>query len=144
MERTFTVDEAQRLLPVLKTLLSKAIEARSKLQELEAELGKLKSRIFLSGGLLPDVRYLQARKADRDQYLQLQNKSLAEIDSIGVQVKDLDIGLLDFPCMVDGELILLCWKMGEEQIGFWHGPEEGFRGRKPIDERIRGRGDKFM
>jgi hypothetical protein len=66
--------------------------------------------------------------------------ALAEIDSIGVQVKDIDIGLLDFPCEVEGQIILLCWKMGETSITYWHGTEEGFAGRKPIDERItRGR-----
>ena len=62
--------------------------------------------------------------------------ALAEIDSIGVQVKDIDIGLLDFPCIVEGQVVLLCWKMGEDAITHWHSPEEGFAGRKPIDERI--------
>ena len=64
---------------------------------------------------------------------------------MGVQVKDLETGLLDFPCVVDGEVILLCWRMGEETITHWHGTNEGFAGRKAIDARIanagrRGRG----
>jgi hypothetical protein len=59
--------------------------------------------------------------------------SVAEIHATGVQVKDLDIGLLDFPCVADGETVLLCWKYGEgNSIGHWHGFEEGFAGRKPI------------
>ena len=62
--------------------------------------------------------------------------ALSEIDSIGVQVKDLDIGLLDFPCEVEGKTVLLCWKMGEVSITHWHGTDEGFAGRKLIDERI--------
>jgi hypothetical protein len=62
--------------------------------------------------------------------------AVAEIDSIGVQVKDLDIGLLDFPCKVEGNIILLCWKLGEKGITHWHSVEEGFAGRKPIDQRI--------
>jgi hypothetical protein len=53
-----------------------------------------------------------------------------------VQVKDLAIGLLDFPCQVDGRTVLLCWKLGEKQITHWHGLEEGFAGRKPVDDRI--------
>jgi len=57
-------------------------------------------------------------------------------DATGVQVKDLDIGLLDFPCEVDGQTILLCWKLGEKSITHWHGTNEGFAGRKPIDQRI--------
>ena len=59
--------------------------------------------------------------------------TLAEIAAMGVQIKDLDIGLLDFPCVVDDAIVLLCWKYGEEKIEFWHGMEEGFKGRKPID-----------
>ena len=62
--------------------------------------------------------------------------ALAEIDSMGVQVKDLGIGLLDFPCEVEGQKILLCWKLGETAIAYWHSLEEGFAGRKPIDARI--------
>jgi hypothetical protein len=53
-----------------------------------------------------------------------------------VQVKDLDIGLLDFPCIVDGKVVLLCWKLGELTIGHWHGVDEGYGGRKRIDARI--------
>jgi hypothetical protein len=63
--------------------------------------------------------------------------AVAEIHSIGVQVKDLDIGLLDFPCEVEGEIVLLCWKYGEKGISFYHGLEDGFAGHKPIDDRIR-------
>jgi hypothetical protein len=76
------------------------------------------------------------RRAERDKAFQNIKDTLAEIDAIGVQVKDLDIGLLDFPCAVGDEIVLLCWKYGEERIEFWHGMEEGFQGRKPIDERI--------
>jgi len=59
-----------------------------------------------------------------------------------VQVKDLDIGLLDFPCQVEGEVILLCWKLGEETITHWHSTTEGFASRKPIDDRIAKAGKK--
>jgi hypothetical protein len=83
---------------------------------------------------------LARRKAERAKAEQRAKDAVAEIDSIGVQVKDLDIGLLDFPCEVEGEIVLLCWKLGEPEITHWHGTQEGFAGRKPIDERIiRGR-----
>jgi hypothetical protein len=59
-----------------------------------------------------------------------------------VQVKDLDIGLLDFPCKVEGEILLLCWKLGEPAIAHWHGTGEGFAARKPIDGRIANAGKK--
>jgi hypothetical protein len=83
-----------------------------------------------------DVVPLARRKAERMKAEQRAKDALAEIDSIGVQVKDLDIGLLDFPCRVDGSIVLLCWKLGEKSITHWHGTEEGFAGRKPVDERI--------
>ena len=72
-------------------------------------------------------------------YRLLMQESIAEIDSIGVQVKDLESGLLDFPCRVDDEVVLLCWRMGESSIEHWHTMESGFQGRRPVDERFRRR-----
>ena len=97
---------------------------------------ELDHRIFLNGGTHVDVVSVARRKAERAKAEQRAKDALAEIDSIGVQVKDLDIGLLDFPCDVDGRIVLLCWKMGENSITHWHGTDEGFAARKPIDERI--------
>jgi hypothetical protein len=96
----------------------------------------LQHRIFLNGGTFVDVVPVARRKAERVKAEQRAKDALAEIDSIGVQVKDIDIGLLDFPCEVEGRTILLCWKLGEKSITHWHGTDEGFAGRKPIDERI--------
>jgi hypothetical protein len=135
-ERTFTLDEAQSLLPVLESLLRTAIAAKKVIEEFEGQQQALAQRIFLNGGTHLDVVPLARRKAERAKAEQRAKDALAEIDSIGVQVKDLDIGLLDFPCEVDGEIILLCWKLGETSITHWHGTSEGFAGRKPVDERI--------
>jgi hypothetical protein len=135
-QKTFTFEEATTLLPVLRTLLKRAMEGKRLIETVEKELQDLRHRILLNGGLSVDVPAVAHRRAERDKALQEIKDSLAEIEAIGVQVKDLDIGLLDFPCVVEDEIVLLCWKYGEEKIGFWHGLEEGFRGRKPIDERI--------
>lgn len=135
-DRTFTLDEAQSLLPVLESLLRTAIACKKVIEKFEAEQQELSHRIFLNGGTFVDIVPLARRKAERVKAEQRAKDALAEIDSIGVQVKDLDIGLLDFPCEVDGRTILLCWKLGEKAITHWHGTEEGFAGRKPIDERI--------
>jgi hypothetical protein len=56
-----------------------------------------------------------------------------ELERLGVQIKDVDLGLLDFPAYREGEDVLLCWHVGEERVAFWHGLEEGYAGRKPID-----------
>jgi hypothetical protein len=135
-DRTFTLDEAQSLLSVLESLLRAAIAAKKLMDEVDAEQQALSHRIFLNGGTYVDVVPLARRKAERAKAEQRAKDALAEIDSIGVQVKDLNIGLLDFPCEVDGQVILLCWKLGEKSITHWHGTDEGFAGRKPIDERI--------
>jgi hypothetical protein len=135
-DRTFTLDEAQSLLPVLESLLRTAISGKKVMEEVEAEMQALNHRIFLNGGTHVDVVAVARRKAERAKAEQRAKDALGEIDSIGVQVKDLDIGLLDFPCEVEGEVVLLCWKMGENSITHWHSASSGFAGRKPIDDRI--------
>jgi hypothetical protein len=134
--RTFTLREAQSMLPILESLLRKSIESKSLIEEIEQEFNELAERIFFNGGTLVDVRACAARKAQREKAIQLAKDTLSEINAIGVQVKDLDIGLLDFPCKLGSEIVLLCWKMGEPTITHWHSSEEGYAGRRPIDERM--------
>jgi hypothetical protein len=134
--RTFTLDEAQDLLPVLESLLRTAVEAKQTIESVEAEFQALQQQIHLRGGMSLNVVHMASRRAQRDKAVQRVKDAMGEIDAIGVQVKDLDMGLLDFPCEVDGQLILLCWKLGEKTISHWHGISEGFAGRKPVDERI--------
>jgi hypothetical protein len=90
----------------------------------------------VNGGTFVDILGVSRRKDEREKAIQRAKDAVAEIDAAGVQVKDLDIGLLDFPCAVGDEVILLCWKLGEKGITHWHNTTEGFAGRKPIDERI--------
>src|SRR5438270_320102 len=140
--RTFSLEEAQTLLPILESLLRTAIEGKKLIEKVDAEFQETAHKVFLNGGTLLNVVRLARRKAQREKAVQRVKDAVAEIDATGVQVKDLDIGLLDFPCRVDGEIILLCWKLGESDITHWHGTEEGFAGRKPIDERIARAGKK--
>ena len=135
-DRSFTLDEAQSLLPVLESLLRTAIDGKKLIETVDAELQALAHRVFLSGGLLVNIIQVARRKAEREKTIQRVKDTLAEIDATGVQVKDLDIGLLDFPCQVEGRTVLLCWKLGENGITHWHDTSEGFAGRKPIDEKI--------
>jgi len=135
-DRTFTLQEAQTLLPVLESLLRTAIDGKKFIESVDNEFQELAHRVFLSGGLFINIVSLARRKAEREKTVQRVKDAVAEIDAIGVQVKDLEIGLLDFPCEVDGRTILLCWKLGEKGITHWHGVSEGFAGRKPIDDKI--------
>ena len=134
--RTFTLQEAQVLLPVLESLLKSAMEGKKLIEQVDGEFQQLSNRIFLNGGTLVDVARMAARKAEKEKAVQRVKDALAEIDATGVQVKDLDMGLLDFPCVVEDRVILLCWKLGEKTIAHWHGTDEGYRGRKPIDDII--------
>ena len=135
-ERTFTLAEAQSLLSVLESLIRTAIEGKNLIESVDTEFQAIAHRVFLNGGTFLNIVHLARRKAEREKALQRVKDAIAEIDSIGVQVKDLDIGLLDFPCEVDGRTVHLCWKLGEKSITHWHGVNEGYAGRKPIDERI--------
>ncbi len=138
--KTFSLDEAQSLLPLLDSLLTRAMEAKETAEQLQMEMQQLKQRIFLAGGMTVDLRAVALNREGTETNLKKANEALTEIDSIGVQVKDLETGLLDFPCRVEDELVLLCWKRGEERIDYWHTTEAGFRGRRPLDDRFRGRG----
>ena len=141
-DRTFTLDEAQMLLPILESLLKQAINGKKLIEDVDNELQETAHRVFLNGGTLLNVVHLARRKAEREKAIRRIKDALAEIDATGVQVKDIDTGLLDFPCKVEGEILLLCWKLGETQITHWHGTNEGFAGRKPINERIARAGKK--
>ena len=137
--KTFTLEEAQSLLPVLESLLKRAMESKGAAEQVESALSELARRIYLSGGMKVDVSTVAKQRAEMENHLQRVRESIAEIDSIGVQVKDLESGLLDFPCRLDDQVVLLCWRMGETSIEHWHTVEAGFQGRQPLDERFRRR-----
>jgi hypothetical protein len=135
--KTFTLDEAQSMLPLVQSLLNRATESKEAARKLQEEMQELVRRIFISGGVLVDITAAQKRRVALEALVQRAKDALDEIDAIGVQVKDLDSGLMDFPCLLEGETVLLCWKRGEERIEFWHRVEDGFAGRQPIDGRFR-------
>ncbi len=137
--KTFTLEEAQSLLPVVESLLKRAIEGKQSAEEIETGLNELARRIYLSGGMRVDTNSVAKKRAEIDGLVQTVRESIAEIDSIGVQVKDLGTGLIDFPCRVDDQVVLLCWRLGEPAIEHWHTVDSGFQGRQPVDERFRRR-----
>jgi len=137
--KTFTLDEAQSLLPLVESLLKRAIEGKQAAEEVESGLAEVARRVTVSGGMRVDVSAVARLRAEMESHMQRVRESIAEIDSIGVQVKDLDNGLLDFPCNMDGQTVLLCWRLGETAIEHWHTVESGFQGRQPVDERFRRR-----
>jgi hypothetical protein len=137
--KIFTLDEAQSMLPVVESLLKRAIESKQAAEAIDAELSAISRRIHLAGGMTVNIAKISAQRTAMEQHIQRARETVAEIDEIGVQVKDLDSGLLDFPCRVEDEVVLLCWKSGETFIEHWHTVESGFQGRQPIDDRFRRR-----
>jgi hypothetical protein len=135
-DRTFTLAEAKTLLPVLEGLLRRAIEAKATIEKIDGEFEALSASISKSGGMAVELKKWAFRRAQREKTIQRIKDAIAEIAATGVQVKDLDVGLLDFPYVLDAKVVLLCWKMGEPDITHWHGTDEGFAGRKPIDARF--------
>jgi hypothetical protein len=134
--KTFTLEEARGLLPVLESLLRGAIIAKQEAEVAEGNLAALNLRIQMAGGMLVDVPKAARDRAIRQHGIQRAKDALSEIDAIGVQVKDIETGLLDFPFVLDDEIVLLCWKLGEADISFWHTTESGFGGRQRLDDRF--------
>jgi len=137
--KTFTLDEAQSLLPLVESLLKRAIESKQDAEAIDNELSAFSRRIHLAGGMSVNVGKIAAQRAEMEAHIQRARETVAEIEQIGVQLKDLETGLLDFPCRVEDEVVLLCWKSGETAIEHWHTMESGFKGRQPIDDRFRRR-----
>src|ERR1700745_1282378 len=109
--RTFTLKDAQTLLPTLESLLRSAINGKKLIEEVDAEMQELAHRIFLNGGTLVNVVAVARRRAERERAVQRAKDAVAEIHATGVQVKDIDIGLLDFPCKVGCEIVLVRWEL---------------------------------
>jgi hypothetical protein len=133
MAKRFTLSEAQSLIPQVNRLLQEAMRLKPDFDEAGAELTRMKARIHMNGGTVVDRSPFVAVKERRDRASQGLRKAIQELIDMGVQLKDLDSGLVDFPTLFRGREVYLCWKLGETAIEFWHG-EEGFRGRKPIDQ----------
>jgi len=137
MPRYFTVDQAEKVLPEVERALRDAIFQKAEYQAAEGELNRATQRIRMAGGSRVSPGPFLALRARKDAASTALNAAVERVNELGAQIKDLDIGLIDFPTRYDGREVLLCWKLGEERIAFWHGVDEGFRGRKPIDDEFR-------
>jgi hypothetical protein len=132
-ERLFTLEEAQALLDSeLRAEAERMVEVRARGRDLEGRWRRLVIAVGSNGGNFekPEVRKLRAELRQAADDL---TAALDVFAGHGVQVKDPDTGLIDFPAEIDGEPALLCWRVGEERIEFWHTLDGGFAGRRPIE-----------
>jgi hypothetical protein len=129
--RTFTPDEANALLAELRPLVGQLVDRKRRLDEAEDARRGLLARIAANGGdITPSDVAEVAQRVEREAGAV--GELVEQIQGHGVQIKDLDVGLLDFPWLREDEVVLLCWRLGEEEIGYWHGMDEGYAGRKPL------------
>lgn len=124
--KTFTIQEANELLPEVKGLLKKIQKSHRRLSQFRTKAKKAAEGAELGGGgLIEGVEY-----AKRLTELTFET---ADLESLGVQLKDFERGLVDFPSVRDGRVVLLCWQLGEgDELEWWHDVDAGFAGRTPI------------
>jgi hypothetical protein len=130
-ERHFTPEEANSLLERVRPVAESLVAHRRAFTVAAARRARLSQRISGNGG-----DFDPQEPSELDEQLEREAEAVAravnELQRLGVLVKDLDRGLVDFPALRGGEEVLLCWQVGEDEVAFWHGVEEGFAGRKPL------------
>jgi hypothetical protein len=129
--RYFTLEEANRAVGELRPVVEQMVEHRQRFLAAQRRRGALTEQAGSNGGDLTPGDFAEVEKELEDEATSLA-VCIERIQAAGAQVKDLDEGLLDFPSLRDGEEILLCWRLGEPEIAFWHGLDDGFAGRKPV------------
>src|SRR6059058_4638039 len=131
-ERSFTPDEANNALSEVRPAAERLVAVRARMRELERTQGELVTAIGGNGGGYA-ASDLNAAQSELSGLADAAIACVERLEELGVVIKDLDLGLLDFPAEHDGRDVLLCWHVGEDSVAFWHGLAEGFAGRKPID-----------
>ena len=134
MPKRFSLAQARDLLPYVGRLMREAVDLKARYQEAEQVIQGFSSQIMLMGGMDVDRSRVIEARSTREHSAKKLKECLEAVQATGCLVKDLDTGLVDFPTLFRGQEVYLCWKLGERDIGHWHGVEEGFAGRKPIDQ----------
>jgi hypothetical protein len=131
VDRIFTPEEANAALADVRPLAERMVRQRRRLRRLLERRAGLERRIASNGSGL-DAAELEGLRAAAEAAATEIARCVEGIRELGAEVKDLDRGLIDFPARREGERVLLCWHVGEDEIAFWHGEHEGFAGRRPL------------
>jgi hypothetical protein len=127
----FTPEEANEALAEVRPLAERMVAGRRSLAAAVRRQRELAMRIAANGGDLSPGEVRDAA-ADVDREVEAIAECVAALDAAGVQVKDMDEGLVDFPARHAGRDVLLCWKVGEPSVGYWHEVDAGFIGRQRL------------
>jgi len=130
--KLFSIEEANETLRTVRPLAERLVAVAGEIRACRAEAASLAARIAGNGAGASYAVALRETERRAQELAREVGALVAEIQNLGAQVKDVELGLVDFPCRRAGETVLLCWKVGEDAIGFWHGLEEGYGGRKPL------------
>jgi hypothetical protein len=131
-ERHFTPAEVEALIPRLTALMERAMTAHGEAAARQERLRAVRQRIELSGGGVIDQAAWRDDTEARERATAAVREGLEAIQALGGVVKDLGMGLVDFPHLRRGQTVNLCWKYGDREIRFWHGLDEGYASRKPL------------
>jgi hypothetical protein len=129
----FTLLEAESLLPEVETLLRSCMQGKQDYDGADEELKAVATRITLNGGMVIAREQIAGVRGLKESAARVIKSSVEKIEQIGCHIKDLNLGLLDFPTLYRGKEVYLCWKLGESGISFWHHVDDGFTGRQPVD-----------
>jgi len=123
--RLFDVGEAERMLPLIRVIVKGMMDDHAERQALLDRLEGAPSET--------PRRETRSLRSEIDTLTEKLSEAASELEDLGVEFKGIDLGLVDFPTTIDGELAYLCWRYGEDRIGFWHSPDGGFAGRRPLE-----------
>jgi hypothetical protein len=131
-EKNFTVEEVEALIPQLEQVMISIMDNKRNAADLAEQLAKLQREARRTEGKGVDPSQLMNIQTEIDFLVQIISEGLESLEELGGMPKDLDMGLVDFPAIIDGESVLLCWRYGEKSIDYYHNLSDGFAGRKPV------------
>jgi hypothetical protein len=131
-ERYFAPEEVERLIPRLTDSMGRVMQAQAAGRDAQEWLDAEQERITMAGGGVVDQAAWHARRARLEECTRIMRTGLEEIQGIGGVIKDLGLGLVDFPHLRQGQEVNLCWRYGEQRITHWHGLDEGYAARRPL------------
>src|SRR5687768_5379393 len=130
MPKLFSIEEANALIPAIAEIMTRVRERKQELDRYQEQVNEIGAKARGNGHTRQSS--LRKNEADARRAADALNKAIEEVTALGIEVKDLEQGLVDFPHERDGKIVYLCWRLGEPSIGWWHEIEAGFRGRQPL------------